>query len=130
MKLTALRTRLSLLRDDFVDDSPDYRLFRDVLSQANTTVRSWGGTLCFVYLPSWSSLATPPYPTEVDIPSETDIQGRPRVLAIVNDLRLPLIDLYPAFRAERDPLAFFPFRRLGTTTKRAIVSSRMCWKMR
>jgi hypothetical protein len=26
---------------------------------------------------------------------------------------LPLLDLYPAFRAERDPLAFFPFRRFG-----------------
>jgi hypothetical protein len=118
MKFTALRTRLSLLRDDFVDDdfvndSPEYGLLRDTLSHANTTVRSWGGTLCFVYLPSWSSLATPPHPTEVAIPSEPDIQGRARVLAIVNDLHLPLVDLYPAFRAERDPLAFFPFRRWG-----------------
>jgi hypothetical protein len=113
MKLTALRTRLSLLGDDVVDDTPDYSLLRDVLSDANATVRSWGGTLCFVYLPSWSSLATPPNPTEVAIPSETDLEGRPRVLAIVNDLRVPLIDLYPAFRAERDPLALFPFRRWG-----------------
>ena len=109
LKLTTLRTRLSLLRDDV--DEPDYALFRDVLSQANTTVRSWGGTLCIVYLPSWSSIATPPHPTEVAIPSEPDVQRRPQVLAIVNDLHLPLIDLYPAFRAERDPLAFFPFRR-------------------
>ena len=113
VKLTSLRTRLSLLRDDVVNDSPDYDLLRDVLSHANTTVRSWGGTLCFVYLPSWSSLATPPHPTEVAIPLETDLQGRPRVLAIVNDLRLPLIDLYPAFRAARDPLDLFPFRRWG-----------------
>jgi hypothetical protein len=110
LKLTTLRTRLSLLRDD-VDEPPDYALFRDVLSQANTTVRSWGGTLYIVYLPSWSSIATPPHPTEVAIPSEPDVQWRPQVLAIVNDLHLPLIDLYPAFRAERDPLAFFPFRR-------------------
>ncbi len=49
MKLMALRTRLSLLRGDFVVESPDYRLFREVLSQADTTVRSWGGTLTFVY---------------------------------------------------------------------------------
>ena len=110
LKLTTLRTRLSLLRDDVVEP-PDYDLLRDVLSQANTTVHSWGGTLYIVYLPSWSSIATPPHPTEVAIPSEPDVQWRPQVLAIVNDLHLPLIDLYPAFRAERDPLAFFPFRR-------------------
>ena len=110
LKLTALRTRLSLLRDDVVEP-PDYDLLRDVLSQANTTVHSWGGTLYVVYLPSWSSIATPPHPTEVAIPSEPDVEWRPQVLAIVNDLHLPLIDLYPAFRAERDPLAFFPFRR-------------------
>ncbi len=35
------------------------------------------------------------------------------MLAIVTDLRLPLVDLYPAFRAEQDPLAFFPFRQFG-----------------
>jgi hypothetical protein len=110
LKLTALRTRLSLLRNDVVEP-PDYDLLRDILAQANTTVHSWGGTLYIVYLPSWSSIATPPHPTEVAIPSEPDVQWRPQVLAIVNDLHLPLIDLYPAFRAERDPLAFFPFRR-------------------
>jgi hypothetical protein len=113
MKVTALRARLSLLHDDVMPDPPDYDLLRDVLAEANATVGSWGGTLCFVYLPSWSSLATPPHPTEVAIPSEPDIQGRDRVLAVVHDLRLPLIDLSAAFRAERDPLAFFPFRRWG-----------------
>jgi hypothetical protein len=111
-KLTTLRTRLSLLREDYTG-SPDYGLFRDVLSQANTTVHSWGGTLCFVYLPGWASFATPPYPTEVFIHPETDRQWRSQVLAIVNDLHLPLIDLSPAFRADRDPLVFFPFRRMG-----------------
>jgi hypothetical protein len=114
MKLTTFRTRLSLLRDDFVDaESPDYGLFRDVLSHAERTVHSWGGTLYFVYLPGWASFATPPYPTEVFIHPETDRRWRPEVLAIVNDLHLPLIDLNPAFRADRDPLALFPFRRMG-----------------
>jgi hypothetical protein len=112
LKLTTLRTRLSLLRPVGAEP-PDYDLFRDVLSHANSTVRSWGGTLCFVYLPSWMSVATPPYPTEVHFSPEVDLQWRQQVLAIVNDLHLPLIDLYPAFRAQRDPLTFFPFRRFG-----------------
>jgi hypothetical protein len=112
LKLTTLRTRLSLLRRDVVEP-PDYDLYRDVLSHADATVRSWGGTLCLVYLPSWFGLATRPHPTEVTLPFEADIAWRPRVLAIANELRLPLIDLSPAFRAERDPLAFFPFRRFG-----------------
>jgi hypothetical protein len=112
LKLTTLRARLSLLRRDVVEP-PDYDLYRDVLSHADATVRSSGGTLCLVYLPSWFGLATRPHPTEVTLPFEADIAWRPRVLAIANELRLPLIDLSPAFRAERDPLAFFPFRRFG-----------------
>ncbi|MET0165311.1 MAG: hypothetical protein ABW318_09950 [Vicinamibacterales bacterium] len=111
-KLTTLRTRRSLLRDDFVDAEPRTMVFFG-MSCRTQTAHSWGGTLCFVYLPRWASVATATLPNRGLIHPETDRQWRSEVLAIVNDLHLPLIDLSPAFRADRDPLVFFPFRRMG-----------------
>ena len=38
---------------------------------------------------------------------------RAHVLRIIRTLGIPLIDLDTAFRSHPDPLALFPFRRLG-----------------
>lgn len=109
MKLSALRQRLGLV----YRAAPNVSYFREILLQAKTTVSAWGGELYFIYLPSWWSYARSPYPTEVAIPSETDIKERPRVLSVVKELGIPLIDLYPVIGAQRDPLALFPFKRWG-----------------
>ncbi len=109
IKLVKVRQRLGRTHQAL----PNTSSFREILLQAKTTVSAWGGELNFVYLPSWSSYARVPYPTEVAIPSEIDIKERPRVLSIVKELGITLIDLYPVIGAQRDPLALFPFKRWG-----------------
>jgi hypothetical protein len=80
---------------------PDWRLLREVLVEAKATVNSWGGSLHFVYLPDRSR-----YVEDVDF-------HRDRVLAVVRESGLPIIDIDQAFRAQGDPLDLFPFRRFG-----------------
>jgi hypothetical protein len=68
------------------------------LSEAQATVSAWGGTLYFVYVPSYGLLKyrgkLPLYRFALDTASS---QG------------LPIIDLYPVFQAQPEPLALFPF---------------------
>jgi hypothetical protein len=79
-------------------------LLRDSLREANSLTRSWGGTLYFVYLPSWNRYQNTPTAAERD---------RLRVLNVVNALGIHVIDVHSAFAAESDPLSLFPFRRFG-----------------
>jgi hypothetical protein len=84
-------------------------VFREVLRQASTEVRAWGGTLVFVYLPEWARF------------SNYESLGKARrddVLRIVQTLGIPLIDLVPAFNAYGDSVSLFPFRRQGHYTER------------
>lgn len=79
-------------------------LLSDALVQSNALTRSWGGTLYFVYLPSWNRYQNGPAAAERD---------RKRVLNLVSTLGIPTIDVEAAFAAQPDPLSLFPFRRFG-----------------
>ena len=78
-------------------------LFAQILSQANESVRLLGGKLYFVYLPQWERYGKP----------ERVNPDRDRVLMLVRQLHIPLIDIDPAFRETGDPLGLFPFRGPG-----------------
>lgn len=77
--------------------------FRVVLSEAVSSVRSWGGSLYFVYLPTWKRYAHP----------ELAPKERDTVLATLKELGVHVIDIHRAFEKEPDPLAFFPFGKAG-----------------
>jgi hypothetical protein len=77
--------------------------FRTIMSEADTSVKSWGGTLYFVYLPTWKRYGRP----------EIAPKDRNAVLTMVKDLGIPVIDVHLAFAQEPDPLAFFPFGEPG-----------------
>lgn len=81
----------------------DLALFGKVLQSADAFVRAWDGKLVFVYLPQWHRYSAP----------ATASVDRDRVLALVNRLGMPLVDLHPVFAAHEDPLALFPFRQWG-----------------
>lgn len=110
VKLRALRQKLNLERSTevvaWLDDleGANMDLFRDILSQAKSRVGAWHGTLYFVYLPTWSRNA-----------GELSIEAaqRARVLALLNNLGIPIIDIHPVFQAQSDPLSLFPFREYG-----------------
>lgn len=79
----------------------DLQLFGNILAEAQATASTWNGRVVFVYLPTWERYRIP----------ETASQDRDKVLKIVDQLHLPLIDMHPVFNAQPDPLTFFPFRR-------------------
>ena len=104
MNLRALAaSALRLQGKNTTDSQQEIDHLRTVLSEAETSVRSWGGSLYFVYLPTWNRYAHPKL-----APSERDA-----VLATVKDLGIHVIDIHQAFAREPDPLAFFPFRQAG-----------------
>jgi lysophospholipase L1-like esterase len=78
----------------------EMELLRTVLLEAKASVSAWGGTLCFVYLPDWPRYAGLTM-------TNTD---RERVLRLVRNIGLLVIDIHLAFQAQSDPRALFPFR--------------------
>jgi lysophospholipase L1-like esterase len=117
VKLTALRRKLQLIRSVEAQElelmaevaGANMDLFRDILSRAKTRVDSWGGTLHFVYLPSWTRYFDTP---------EIGVKERTQVLSLVNSLGIPLIDIHPAFQAQSDLRSLFPFRETGHYNER------------
>jgi hypothetical protein len=105
LKLWNLRGTLHL--EPPADNRESLRLLdvlAETLPQAQNVTRSWGGTLYFVFLPSWSRYHNGPGVFDPE---------RRRVLSLVTKLGIPIIDAQPAFDADNDPLALFPFRRFG-----------------
>jgi hypothetical protein len=108
VKLTRVRQKLERVFGDGRSDprsvSPEeLDLFRQILSDAKASVAQWGGKLYFVYLPAWLRYSE----------SEAGDFGRAEVLGLLKSLDIPLIDIYPVFRIESDPLTLFPFRQAG-----------------
>ena len=111
-KLSNLRQKLGLVYGITHEDpeallrseGATWDVFRNVLSQAKTLTSNWGGTLYFVYLPSWER-----YGKDLRVPE----LERARVLKLVGSLGIPMIDVQPAFQAHNDPLSLFPFRIFG-----------------
>jgi hypothetical protein len=113
IKLSTIRERFGLLN---LPPTPDENVpiseiqgggvpaFSEVLSRAKADVSGWGGTLYFVYLPTWER-----YSGHLNV----GVKRRQEVLSMVRGLGLPLIDLAPRFDESGDPLSLFPFRGSG-----------------
>ncbi len=113
IKLEALRARLSQVTTPSPrpgHPAPPDPMFETILEKARQHTSSWGGKLCFVYLPEYYR-----YAGSVDHDS---FHQRREVLALVEKLGIPLIDMHEVFLAQPDPLALFPFRIYGHYTAR------------
>jgi len=112
LKLSALREELQAsygvaighAPTDLSDDRALLGLFRENLAQAQQVIRSWGGRLYFVYLPSWHRFRNGPRVAE---------RERSTIFTLVSEVGVPIIDVSAAFKAEKDPLTLFAFRRFG-----------------
>lgn len=117
IKLSTIRTRLGLVSGEVCEGATiqdpraatpaEIDLFRAVLTKAQATVQTWGGTLYFVFLPGWERHAGPRWADP----------NREQVLAVVKELGLHLIDLHPVFQMHPDPPSLFPFRLEGHYTE-------------
>jgi hypothetical protein len=107
LKLWHLRGKLDLMYGTNGFDqraSSVLSLLRDTLVQSDALTRNWGGRLYFVYLPSWTRYRNGSIGPE---------RERTAVLNLVNSLSIPIIDVEPAFRGQKDPLSLFPFGRFS-----------------
>jgi hypothetical protein len=111
IKLSYLRQRLSsslalLHGKDSHQSDPTTEVALDllpnVLSQAKASADAWGSKLYFVFLPQRERYSDGNFRDET----------RQRVLSVVKELEIPVIDLHPAFQNRPDPLDLFPFRRM------------------
>src|SRR5215475_7473958 len=108
IKLDSLRQKLGLVQGrtsqeaaELSDlDGPTMDLFRQILMEAKSCVNAWGGTLDFVYLPSSSRYFGS---------ADAQVNMRARVLSMVSALRIPVIDIHPAFQAYGDVRSLFPW---------------------
>jgi hypothetical protein len=82
-------------------EQEDLELFRAILEESRATVATWGGRLYFVYLPAWPRYRVP----------ELASHDRDRILRMVEESDIPVIDIHQAFAQHPDPLALFPSRR-------------------
>jgi hypothetical protein len=81
-------------------ESVDLELFRRILLEARDTIASWNGRLFFVYLPSQEVFLDPDF--------ARDNEGeRRRILSLLQDLGIPVIDLRAAFEAVPDPNSLY-----------------------
>ncbi|MBS0169359.1 MAG: hypothetical protein JSR62_03315 [Nitrospira sp.] len=93
---------LSLLqgeRLEFLSDSDHAALFRHILLEARNAVQSWNGQLIFLYLPQGSRYGN----------QAVTSKDRDRVLQLVEQLGIPIIDVHQVFSSAPDPLMYFPF---------------------
>ncbi len=105
VKLRMLRTKLGINRqkeDDLL------AIFEKVMQNANQEVSAWGGQLYFVYLPLWQRYA---------YHKNDQFNYRKDVLAIINKLNIPVVDMHPIFSQAQDPLDYFPLRVAGHYTQ-------------
>ena len=81
---------------------------RRILGEARDEVASWGGELYFVYLPTWARYSP--------FANQEELYDRREILALVEDLGLPVIDFHERIAAHPDPRAFFPLHIHGHYT--------------
>jgi lysophospholipase L1-like esterase len=77
-------------------------LLGEVLAQARARVEGWGGNLYFVYLPQYERFAS-----RWNLSDEA--RRRDDVLALVDELGIPTIDVLGAMQEHREPTSLFPF---------------------
>jgi hypothetical protein len=112
LKLSNIRSRSNLVYGMNAEEGTNLSVLKQAknniltasLTQAEALVSSWGGTLYFVYLPSWERYGRDARLAEIE---------RTATLKLVSALEIPIIDVEPAFHAQRDPLALFPMRTFG-----------------
>lgn len=105
LELEALRSYVSdlWLAGEGRETSAGIQLFKEILREAARTTHSWNGRFVFVYLPQYERYIAPWLANP----------NRQRVLSMVTELGIEIIDLHPVFASQPDPINLFPFRRQG-----------------
>ena len=106
-KIAKLFTTRILFSDYFLTfrDS-NLTLFREVLLQAKERTATWGGRLYFVYLPNFKRFA-------MNVVHNDKFKSKGKVLSIVRDTGIPILDITDVFSAHQDLPSLFATRTGG-----------------
>ncbi|MBU1863709.1 MAG: hypothetical protein KKH94_08620 [Candidatus Omnitrophica bacterium] len=100
--LSRIRERLTLKENPFKEKLP---LCKQILEQIKDSTDAWGGKLYVVYLPAHASFIK-----DLTQQQRDTLFNRKEVLNCLASLKIPVIDVYEAFKTQGDPLSNFPFR--------------------
>ena len=101
LKLRRVRTLLGYRSTAAPKPSQD---FTRIMTLARDSVTQSGGTLYFVYLPTWARYA---------LSEDEDYQSRTQTLDVLRKLNIPVIDFHESMATHADPLSLYPFRVNG-----------------
>ena len=96
LKLQQLQAHLRKIaskRHKKLDRQQNISLFENILRKAKNRVNEWGGELFFVYLPSGR---------RYEIKADNSYLDRGRVLSIVKQMDIPIIDIHKTFTNQSD----------------------------
>ncbi len=102
-KLTSLRQLLGISAYEQLPPGAKRIELTEFLSRAKTAISQWGGQLYLVYLPEFFSKTGDPSLGKTNF-SHSIVQKA------AEELKIPLIDLYPVFVNHPDVESLFPFR--------------------
>lgn len=104
LQLYHLRARLS---NSFLAPNPKvFPKFGEIIAKAKEKVEAWNGQFYFVYLPEWSRFSRKD-------PNDGYFRYRNKILGLVRQQGIPIIDFYEVLSRHPDPLSIFPFRLEG-----------------
>jgi len=92
----------------------DLALFKQVLTQAEKEVASWGGQMVFVYLPDWVRFK---YPNSHRERSHRLTTYRTEILAIAKELGMPTVDIAEKMSLSPEPTQYYPYGLKGHYTE-------------
>ena len=86
----------------YTQKDKDLEVFRDILIRVKEETFKSSSKLHFVFLPCWKR-----YGRNIN---QEKFESREKVLSIVKQLDIPIIDIHKVFYSHPDPLSLFPFR--------------------
>jgi len=104
IRLQVLRDKLALDRGLNLDVDP---LFKEIIVSSKDFINKWDGKLYFVYLPDKERYASKNI-------NHDSYLNKSKIIKIINDLDIPLIDIHEEFFIKQDdPIEFYAHRIYG-----------------
>ena len=107
IKFTKTREIIKIAIVNYKKSRINYTKFKKIINSANNSIKEYGGTMYFVYLPSY-------YNFNKNINFSTKII---HVLEIINNINIPIINIQETFQSHENPMKLFPFGQFAHYNK-------------
>ena len=101
----------------YLKDDNDWGLFSQILATANHSIEDYGGELIFIYLPQYERVKNNDAKTFIS-PYGIHSEDKKKVIKIIKDLNIKLIDTTDDLIKHKDPMSLYFFRQDGHFNKK------------